>query len=246
VNIVLVGMMGSGKTAVGRALARLTGRRFTDTDALVEAQAGRGTAEIFAAEGEAAFRLRESAVIAQVVLAADQVIATGGGAVIAPNNREALRRHDREWAEQVGLDGIPAMPDAASGARILALLGGAVFRVKPGEYRPGDERNGSYRHFADAEHLMRFNCRRVSGDLEAAREADVLFYRQLEPKHPFHAMVVTEGRVVYHTGPEGGWAGEVRRLEFDELRRHRQARWRPVGGNANYLGVFRWKILERG
>jgi len=92
VNIVLVGMMGSGKTAVGRALARLTGRRFTDTDALVEAQAGRGTAEIFAAEGEAAFRLRESAVIAQVVLAADQVIATGGGAVIAPNNREALRR----------------------------------------------------------------------------------------------------------------------------------------------------------
>lgn len=160
--------------------------------------------------------------------------------------REALRRHDREWAEQVGLDGIPAMPDAAGGARIHALLGGAVFRVKPGEYRPGDERNGSYRHFADAEHLMRFNCRRVSGDLEAAREADVLFYRQLEPKQPFHAMVVTGRRVVYHTGPEGGWAGEVRRLEFDELRRHPQARWRPVGGNANYLGVFRWKILERG
>lgn len=160
--------------------------------------------------------------------------------------REALRRHDREWAEQVGLDGIPAMPDAAGGARIHALLGGAVFRVKPGAYRPGDERNGSYRHFADAEHLMRFNCRRVSGELDAAREADVLFYRQLEPKQPFHTMVVTGRRVVYHTGPEGGWAGEVRRLEFDELRRHRQARWRPVGGNANYLGVFRWNILERG
>ncbi|MBA3976511.1 MAG: hypothetical protein C0504_20075 [Candidatus Solibacter sp.] len=160
--------------------------------------------------------------------------------------REALRRHDREWAEQVGLDGIPAMPDAAGGARIHALLGGAVFRVKPGEYRPGDERNGSYRHFADAGHLMRFNCRRVAGEIESARAADLLFYRQLEPRQPFHSMVVTEGRVVYHTGPEGGWAGEVRRLEFDELRRHRQAKWRPVWGNPNYLGVFRWKILERG
>lgn len=160
--------------------------------------------------------------------------------------REALRRHDREWAEQVGLDGIPAMPDAAGGERIHTVLGGAVFRVRPGEYRPGDERNGSYRHFADAEHLMRFNCRRVAGEIESARPADLLFYRQLVPRQPFHAMVVTGGRVVYHTGPEGSWAGEVRRLEFGELRRHPQARWRPVGGNSNYLGVFRWNILERG
>lgn len=160
--------------------------------------------------------------------------------------REALRRHDRGWAEQVGLDSIPAMPDAAGGSRIHALLGGAVFRVRPGAYRPGDERNGSYRHFADAEHLMRFNCRRVAAEIESARQADLLFYRQLEPRQPFHSMVVTERRVVYHTGPEGGWAGEVRRLTFDELRRHPQARWRPVGGNSNYLGVFRWNILERG
>jgi len=160
--------------------------------------------------------------------------------------REALRRHDREWAEQMGLDGIPALPDAKGAAEIYARLGGAVFRVRPGRYRPGDERNGSYRYFADVEHLMRFNCVRVAGELRAARPGDLLFYRQLAPSQPFHSMVVTGRGVVYHTGPEGNWAGEVRRLAFDELRRHPQARWRPETGNPNYLGVFRWTIMEQG
>lgn len=160
--------------------------------------------------------------------------------------REALRRHDREWAEQTGLDGIPALPDARGAADIHARLGGAVFRVRPGRYRVGDERNGSYRHFADVEHLMRFNCYRVAGELRAARPGDLLFYRQLAPSQPFHSMVVTGEAVVYHTGPEGKWAGEVRRLTFQELRRHPQPRWRPETGNPNFLGVFCWTILERG
>lgn len=160
--------------------------------------------------------------------------------------RESMKRHDREWAGQLGLDGIPAMPDARSAIGIHARMGGAVFRVRPGQYRPGDERNGSYRHFADAENLMRYNCRRVAGALEAGRPGDVLFYRQLTSAQPFHSMVVTGEAVVYHTGPEGSWAGEVRRLGYDELRRHQQAKWRPVAGNSNYLGVFGWTLLERG
>lgn len=160
--------------------------------------------------------------------------------------RESMRRHDRAWAEQTGLDGIPALPDAESAVRIYAKLGGAVFRVRPGEYRPGDEQSGSYRHFADAGHILRFNCRKVAGELRAARPGDVLFYRQLTLEQPFHSMVVTERAVVYHTGPEGSWAGEVRRLEYVDLLEHPKPKWRPVAGNPNFLGVYCWNLLERG
>jgi len=90
-NIILVGMMGAGKSAVGRLLAERLGRPLIDTDALVEQQAGMSIPEIFAAEGEAGFREREAAVLAAVAAGADQVIATGGGAVLRPANREALR-----------------------------------------------------------------------------------------------------------------------------------------------------------
>ncbi|MFZ5823838.1 MAG: shikimate kinase [Bacillota bacterium] len=91
-NIVLIGLMGSGKSAVGRLLAERLGRPFVDTDELVVQQTGRSIADLFATEGEAAFREREAAVIAQVTAHDGQVIATGGGAVLRPENREALRR----------------------------------------------------------------------------------------------------------------------------------------------------------
>jgi uncharacterized protein len=160
--------------------------------------------------------------------------------------REALRSHTREWAEEVGLDTIPALPEPKGGTAIFDRLGGAVFRVVPGSYSTGDERKGAYRYFADAEHLMKYNCRKVAGELEAARPGDLLFYRQLTPSQPYHSMVVTGAAVVYHTGPEGKWTGEVRRLTFDELRGHPQPRWRPERGNPNFAGVFRWSLLERG
>lgn len=90
-NIVLVGLMGSGKTSVGRLLARRLGRPLIDTDWLIAQEAGCSIPEIFAAEGEAGFRDREARVIARVAAADGQVVATGGGAVLRPENREALR-----------------------------------------------------------------------------------------------------------------------------------------------------------
>lgn len=91
-NIVLVGLMGSGKSSVGRILAETLGRPFVDTDALVAAEAGRSIPDIFADEGEAGFRAREAAAIATITADDGQVVATGGGAVLAEANREALRR----------------------------------------------------------------------------------------------------------------------------------------------------------
>jgi shikimate kinase len=90
--ILLIGPRGSGKTTVGRALAARLGWAFADADEHVEAAAGQTIAAIFAAEGEAGFRDREAAALAELCGHTDHVVATGGGAVLRPANRELLRR----------------------------------------------------------------------------------------------------------------------------------------------------------
>lgn len=90
-HVVLVGLMGVGKTSVGRTLARELNRPFVDTDAEIESRAGRTIGEIFATDGEAEFRRLESVVLADVLdsdVAA--VVATGGGVVEAESNRALL------------------------------------------------------------------------------------------------------------------------------------------------------------
>ncbi len=89
-HIILAGFMGTGKTDVGRRLARDLGRPFVDTDALVESGAGRSVATIFASEGEAAFRARERAAIEEACALGAAVIAVGGGALLDLENRRRL------------------------------------------------------------------------------------------------------------------------------------------------------------
>lgn len=92
-NIFLVGMMGAGKTSVGRLLARRLGKTFLDSDHEIEARTGVKIPVIFELEGEAGFRQRESAMIEELSGMQDIVLATGGGAVLDPNNRTLL--HER-------------------------------------------------------------------------------------------------------------------------------------------------------
>jgi shikimate kinase len=89
-NIFLIGPMGSGKTAVGRHLARLFRYSFHDSDADIEAKTGVDIAFIFEKEGEAGFRVREKEAIDRLTQLTSIVLATGGGAVIDPANRRAL------------------------------------------------------------------------------------------------------------------------------------------------------------
>jgi shikimate kinase len=89
-SIFLIGPMGSGKTAVGRQLARLFHYTFHDSDADVEAKTGVDIAFIFEKEGETGFRLREREAIERLTRLESVVLATGGGAVIDPANRRAL------------------------------------------------------------------------------------------------------------------------------------------------------------
>jgi shikimate kinase len=92
-HVVLVGLMGAGKSTVGALLAEALGRPFVDTDAVVEAIAHRTVAEIFAEGGEPAFRALERTAVADVCASPDPlVIACGGGAVLDADNRAALTR----------------------------------------------------------------------------------------------------------------------------------------------------------
>jgi shikimate kinase len=91
-NVFLVGLMGAGKTSVGKLLAKRLGKTFHDADHVIEARTGVKIPVIFEIEGEAGFRVRESAVIDELTALDNIVLATGGGAVLSPSNREALRR----------------------------------------------------------------------------------------------------------------------------------------------------------
>jgi shikimate kinase len=89
-NVFLIGPMGSGKSAVGRYLARLLRFTFHDSDADIESKTGVDIAFIFEKEGEAGFRLRERETIERLTGLDGVVLATGGGAVIHPDNRRVL------------------------------------------------------------------------------------------------------------------------------------------------------------
>jgi shikimate kinase len=89
-NIFLVGMMGAGKTSVGRILAKRLQKTFYDSDHVIEDRTGVKIAVIFEIEGEAGFRVRESAVIDEFTALNDIVLATGGGAVLSEKNRGML------------------------------------------------------------------------------------------------------------------------------------------------------------
>src|SRR6185503_16760743 len=90
-NIFLVGMMGAGKTSVGRILAKRLQKAFYDSDHVIEDRTGVKIAVIFEIEGEAGFRIRESAVLDEITALRDIVLATGGGAVLSEKNRDRLR-----------------------------------------------------------------------------------------------------------------------------------------------------------
>ena len=109
-NLVLIGMPGSGKSTVGKILSRMLCMPLVDTDALVEQAAGKTIPALFAQEGEAAFRDRETAAARQAAALDNTVIATGGGIVLRPENMEALAAtglvffRDRDLEDILGED----------------------------------------------------------------------------------------------------------------------------------------------
>jgi shikimate kinase len=98
-NLYLVGMMGAGKSAVGRPLAEALGYRFVDSDSVIEQSAGRSIPEIFASEGETGFRELETAVLDSIAHWHSLVVATGGGVVTRPHNWGHLQQGVVVWLD---------------------------------------------------------------------------------------------------------------------------------------------------
>jgi shikimate kinase len=92
-NLFLIGLPGAGKSTLGRQIARRLRKRFVDADSELEARLGVSIPTIFEIEGEAGFRDREEAVIADLTALANVVLSTGGGAVLRPGNRVHLRQN---------------------------------------------------------------------------------------------------------------------------------------------------------
>lgn len=164
--------------------------------------------------------------------------------------REALRRHNEEWFNaQPNALRFASLPSVSQYRYPDTPLGVNLFRVRPGSFARGDEQNGSFAQFADAHALLELNAYFVTRDIHAALPGDVIFFRQLEQSSPWHSMIVTGPRsewLIYHTGPAGKERGEMRRVTTNDLLHHPDPRWRPLPGNTNFLGVYRWNILHDG
>ncbi len=130
-NIVLIGMPGCGKSTVGASLATLTGKKFVDTDALIVQKAGKSIPEIFATEGEDAFRALEHQVICEVGATHGQIIATGGGVVMRPENQYPLEQNGSIVWLQRPLEDLPCDGRPLSQANRLADM----YRVREPLYR---------------------------------------------------------------------------------------------------------------
>ncbi len=181
-------------------------------------------------------------------------------ALLRYSYRQALHTHDSAWTRETGITP-PADPGTIAQYRYpFTPLGAALFRVQPGAATESDARTGAFAEFADAKTLKSLNTHFISRDLRDAEPGDLLFYRQLETDEPYHSMIyigqsswmperISDWRgaiVVYHTGPIGSAPGEMRRVTLAELLNHPSPRWRPVAGNSNFLGVYRWNILREG
>jgi len=160
-HLVLIGLMGTGKTTVGRLLAERLRRRFVDTDAEIERRSGRTVRDIFVADGEPEFRRIEAEVLDDSIAAEEPcVIAAAGGVVLSQANRDALRtgRCRVVW--------LVAEPEALVG------------RVRQGQHRPAieadpagtlklmaAEREALYRESADA--IVRVDGRTIQDVVDA-------------------------------------------------------------------------------
>jgi shikimate kinase len=153
-NIYLVGMMGAGKSAVGRPLAQALGYRFVDADGVLEQVAGRPIPEIFASDGEAGFRQLETAVLDRIAGWHSLVVATGGGVVTRPQNWGHLQQGVVVWLDapagvllqRLAADPTPrplmAAPDPATRLEALMterrpLYAQADLTVRQGDEPPG-------------------------------------------------------------------------------------------------------------
>ena len=166
---------------------------------------------------------------------------------------EALKEHTTENLEKYRYLVRSNMPDVRRfNYPDAPLLGELLFRNRAGAFRPSDLKDGAFGAFVTARFLQEANTHFVTRDVNEALPGDLLFFlRFAESDMPYHSMIwlgpEQEGgpaRLVYHTGPVNNTAGRIKLITVDELFRHPDPRWHPAPENDNFLGVYRFNILD--
>jgi hypothetical protein len=164
--------------------------------------------------------------------------------------RETFRAHDAAWAEAARVPVVPAFDPPGKYRYPYTPLAAGLFRVRAGPLAPGDFSSGAFAQFADAQTLRRFNTHFLTRDVTRAQPGDLLFFRHDKSFHSMIYLGASQLRldgdlyVIYHTGPDSGGPGEIKRLTMSELLHFPQLDWRPLAANPNFLGVYRWNILR--
>ncbi|NLJ37883.1 MAG: DUF1175 family protein [Candidatus Atribacteria bacterium] len=159
--------------------------------------------------------------------------------------REALKKHDKEWFQsfQGKLEGLfdiqsfnyPRVP----------LLKTNLFRIKPGPFRY-ETIDTDFSVFASAQYLLSHNVVFLGRNMQGAERGDLIFFYHPDFfNFPYHVMIYAgKGKVIYHTGAIEGQEGYIQEILLEDLKKHPNRRWWPVQENPNFLGFYRFKILE--
>ncbi len=157
---------------------------------------------------------------------------------------EALKKKNGAWFSK-----FPYLPKL-SAAKIedypMPLISRSVFRVSGGSFQLDDVDKGRMVGAATAFELMKYSSIYLGKIAQKAKRGDLLFFiHPLAEGSSYHSMVyLGDGRVVYHTGANLDGSGEVRLLTLETLRKHPDPSWHPDPNNPNFLGFFRWKIVD--
>jgi len=156
----------------------------------------------------------------------------------------ALAVHDAAWYAKFRYLPPPHTPPVRAYTLPAPLVRYSMFRVAPGGYRPDDVKQGRMVGRTTVQYLMRDSMVFVSRDPARARRGDLMIFLRPELAS-YHSMVyLGTGLVVYHTGASVAEGGEVRLVSLATLNRHPDAAFHPTASNPNFLGIYRWKILE--
>ena len=157
---------------------------------------------------------------------------------------QALMKHDADWKAKFKFLPAPRLPSVQNQTYPPPYLSRSVFRVAPGAYQAGDVAAGKLVGRTSAQYLANYSAQRVTRNINEARRGDLLFF--FRPRlGAYHSMVyLGGGMVVYHTGASPEEGGEVRLLSIQTLMKHPEKAFHPVSSNPNFLGVYRWKVLQ--
>lgn len=157
---------------------------------------------------------------------------------------QALVHHDAAWKAKFKFLPTPRLPSVQNQTYPLPVLSRSVFRVAPGAYQARDVAAGKLVGRTSAQYLANAAAQRVTRNINEARRGDLLFF--FRPRlGAYHSMVyLGGGMVVYHTGASPEEGGEVRLLSIQTLMKHPEKAFHPLSSNPNFLGVYRWKVLQ--